>query len=267
MAHDACECPSPSQVVASGNWRQGPAVVEQAPVQGPQQPVGPTLPPHPLSNLAGSSSTTGCTNTADTSTTNQPSIIGTHSCKMEYINPDPVMRLIGPLNIAPVILEGKSVPALLDSGSQILSCTKALTKELHLEIHPLIGLNLHGVGHMDIPYLGYVEMHLQLPAPINWEGDILLLVLPHDDTPCILSTKVLQQVSREIPAECLQQSPPWKHALDAVCLADALSTELDQVSGPVVLSAKVKLAPGEFATLHGHLKLPEVLNKRVNVII
>ena len=144
-----------------GNWRQGPAAVEQAPVQGPQQPVGLTLPPHPLSNLA-----------------------------------------------------------------------------------------LH-----------------QLPEPINWEGDILLLVLPHDDTPCILSTKVLQQVSREIPAECLQQSPPWKHALDAVCLADTLSTKLNQVSGPMVLSAKVKLVPGESATLHGHLKLPEVLNKRVNIII
>ena len=79
---------------------------------------------------------------------------------MEYINPDPVMQLIGPLNITPVILEGKSVPALLDSGSQISSCTKALAEELHLEIHPLTGLNLRGVGHTDIPYLGYVETHL-----------------------------------------------------------------------------------------------------------
>ncbi len=106
---------------------------------------------------------------------------------MESINPDPVMHLIGPLNIAPVILEGKSVPALLDSGSQISSCTKALVEELHLEIHPLT-----------------TSTHLQLPEPINWEGDILLLVLPHDDTPCILSTKVLQQVSREVPVEYLQ---------------------------------------------------------------
>ncbi len=155
----------------------------------------------------------------------------------------------------------------MESGSQILSYTKALVEELHLEIHPLNGLNLCEVGHTDIPYLGYVETHLQLPEPINWEGDILVLVLLRDDTPCILSTKVLQQVSREIPAECLQQSPPWKHALDAVCLADTPSTELDQVSGPVVLSAKVKLAPGESATLHGHLKLLEVLNKRLHVIV
>ena len=35
----------------------------------------------------------------------------------------------------------------------------------------------------------------------------------------------------------------------------------------MVLSTKVKLATGESATLHGHLKLPEVLNKRVNVIV
>ena len=173
---------------------------------------------------------------------------------MEYINPDPVMQLIGPLNIAPVILEGKSVPALLDSGSQILSCTKALAEELHLEIRPLTGLNLCRVGQIDIPYLAYVETHLQLPAPINWESNILLLVLLCDDTPYILSTKVLQQVSREIPVECLQQSLPWKYALDVVCLVDTLFIELDQVSRPVVLIAKVKLAPGESATLHGHLK-------------
>ncbi len=88
-------------------------------------------------------------------------------------------------------------------------------------------------------------------------------------TPPVSCQQVLQQVSREINAECLQQSLPWKHVLDAVCLADTLSTELDQVSGPVVLSAKVKLpaSPGESATLHGHLKLLEILGKRVNVIV
>ncbi len=71
------------------------------------------------------------------------------------------------MNIAPVILEGEPIPALLDSGSQISSCMEELAHHLQLDIQPLTGLALSGVGSSPIPYIGYVEAHLQLPDPVN----------------------------------------------------------------------------------------------------
>ena len=129
-----------------------------------------------------------------------------HSCKLDYVNLDPLLQLVGPLNITPVILEGEPIPALLDSGSHISSCMEDLVHHLWLDIQPLTGLALRGVGSSSIPYIGYVEAHLP-PDPVNWEGNIILLVLPCDDTPCILSTRVLQQVQAEVPMDRWQTSP------------------------------------------------------------
>ena len=129
-----------------------------------------------------------CGHGTQTTYVEQPPIVSltVHSCKLDYVNPDPLLRLVGPLNITPVILEGEPIPALLDSRSQISSCMEELVHHLQLDIQPLTRLALHGVGSSSIPYIGYVEAHLQLPDPVNWEGDIILLVLPCDDTPCIL---------------------------------------------------------------------------------
>ena len=185
---------------------------------------------------------------------------------MEYLNPDPLVRLVGPLNVAPVYLQGEPVPALLDSGCQVSSCTEELAKHLGLEIHPLDGLELRGVGNSNVPYLGYVEAHLQLADPLQWAGDILLLVLPRDDTPCILSTQVLHQVAQGIPRDQLKQVPQWDHALQSCEMAHTMSTELNAASGAVYLSAKVTLAPQTSAVVHGRLKTKALVSKRVHVI-
>ena len=135
-----------------------------------------------------------------------------------------------------------------------------------LDIQPLTGLALHGVGCSSIPYIGYVEAHLQLPDPVNWEGDIILLVLPHDDTPCILSTHVLQQVQAEVPMDRWQASPQWNHVMTAMLLGDVLSSELDLASSSVILCVKVTLKPGSAVTLHGQLQRHEPHDKKINVI-
>ena len=187
-------------------------------------------------------------------------------CKLEYLNPDPIVRLVGPLNVAPVYLQGEPVPALLDSGCQVSSCTEALAQHLGLEVHPLEGLELKGVGNSQVPYLGYVEAHLQLAEPLQWAGDILLLVLPRDDTPCILSTQVLYQVAQSVPRAQLKQVPQWDHALRSCELAHTMTPDLEAVSGAVYLSAKVTLAPGTSTVVHGCLKSGMLATKRVHVI-
>ena len=54
-----------------------------------------------------------------------------------YHNPDPLFRLIGEPNEAEVVVEGKRVKSLIDSGAQISSISDKLAKSLGLKIHEL----------------------------------------------------------------------------------------------------------------------------------
>ena len=64
-----------------------------------------------------------------------------------YYNPDPLLRLIGDANESEIILEGRVVKALIDSGAQISTITDHFARELRLEVRD-VGtlLNLEGTG-------------------------------------------------------------------------------------------------------------------------
>ena len=80
-----------------------------------------------------------------------------------YHNPDPLIRLIGPVNESTVILEGKEYPALLDSGAQPSGNLPEIGKEIGLKIYQLDTLlDIEGWGGNEVPYLGYVELDCKL---------------------------------------------------------------------------------------------------------
>ena len=75
-----------------------------------------------------------------------------------YLNPDPLMRLIGQANETQVKIEGQNFTALIDSGAQISQLTESLVKALGLKMKHLKELlPLDGAGGIDVPYLGYVD--------------------------------------------------------------------------------------------------------------
>ena len=51
-----------------------------------------------------------------------------------YLNPDPLVRLIGEANEAIVKIEGQKFDSLIDSGAQISQLTESLVKALDLKI-------------------------------------------------------------------------------------------------------------------------------------
>ena len=51
-----------------------------------------------------------------------------------YLNPDPLVRLIGEPNKAVVKIEGQKFDSLIDSGAQISQLTESLVKALDLKI-------------------------------------------------------------------------------------------------------------------------------------
>ena len=79
----------------------------------------------------------------------------------------------------PVVIDGQEVTALIDSGTQVSSMSTQFCKDLALPIQPLgLLLELEGIGGAVIPYLGFVEVNLQIPEIRNYNKDVLLLVIP-----------------------------------------------------------------------------------------
>ena len=96
-----------------------------------------------------------------------------------FLNPDPVAYLVGCSNETPVITDGQKVTTLIDLGAQVLSISSPCCADLTQQIQPLGRLlELEGTGGSAIPYLGYVEVNLQIPRIKNYNEDILLLVIP-----------------------------------------------------------------------------------------
>ena len=95
----------------------------------------------------------------------------------KYHNPDPLLRLIGPANEAPLIVEGQKFPALIDSGAQLSTTSELLVQALRLPIHKsntLIEAEVSGGGI--VPYVGYVEARLKIPGIHAIDKDSLFMV-------------------------------------------------------------------------------------------
>ena len=96
-----------------------------------------------------------------------------------FLNPDPLVQLVGCSNKGLVAIDRQEVTALIDLGAQVLSISTQFCEDLALPIQPLGQLlELQGTEGAVIPYLGFVEVNLQIPGIWNYNKDVLLLVIP-----------------------------------------------------------------------------------------
>ena len=96
-----------------------------------------------------------------------------------FLNPNPVVQLVGCANEALVVVDGQEVSALVDSGAQVSTISALFCEELGLEIQPLGQLlELEGTGGAAIPYLKFVEVNLQILGIKRYNEDVLLLPIP-----------------------------------------------------------------------------------------
>ena len=203
-----------------------------------------------------------------------PGCLGVGDSK--YHNPDPLCRLIGPKNEVEVIVNNEQVTALVDSGAQISAVSMAFAKCHNLPIGQLQWLlDFEGFWGIDIPYIGYTQIQLQILGVKDYDKDILVFIQKEsrylEQVPVILGTLhikgVIQSATQE---ELVKLGEPWEvGTLGSFVSARIAQLEktpmINQVDHYVRLTRKVTLAPMQVHKTVGIAKIP-ILSKRLNVM-
>ena len=110
---------------------------------------------------------------------------------------DRIIDLIDPANETEVIINGRKVNVLLDTGSQITSISESYYKN-HLSNYPLVpvdipNLKVEQAGGSFIPYLGMVIMDIKIPhLTPKFKAKV---VVPNTDyhftTPALVGTGII----------------------------------------------------------------------------
>ena len=130
----------------------------------------------------------------------------------EYYNPNPWVRILSRANETEIEIDGKISTASIGSGP-ISMMSKGYCDEHRYEIQPLDWLvPIEGSGGADVPYLGYVEVGMQIPEISSFDQDILMLI-SHTTThyhrwiPVQVGSQIIDQVTNCITEDELQSFP------------------------------------------------------------
>ena len=130
----------------------------------------------------------------------------------QYYRPDPLIRLIRPVNESEILIENKPVKALIDSGAHFSGISLKLVKQLKLPIQQLdCLLDIEGSEGIEAPYYGYVEAQLKIT-------EIDRMVMPDSSytkrVPISLGTLHITRCLELSRNKNLGDfSKPWQHAL------------------------------------------------------
>ena len=191
-----------------------------------------------------------------------------------YYNPDPLYQLIGPTNKTELKIEGVGMKALIDSGAQISAISKNMAKTLGLPIQKLETLlDIEGSAGLEVPYLGYTELRLDIPEIAKFDHDVLMMVYPDSKyshrVPVVIGTlhidKALDLAAYD---ELASLSRGWKRGIVGCrVIAKQLSLKgpdseptIHKIGGNVKLTKAITMAPQQAIKTMGLTQVP-VLSK------
>lgn len=126
--------------------------------------------------------------------------------------------LIGSPNEAEIIVNGKTVRSLIDSGSQVSTVSKSFVdKHVQSDILPLTDLlRVESASGSEIPYLGYVNLDIRLASNSDCDITVPFLVVPdtqyHRDVPVLIGVSAIrvftEKATDTLGESFLQKSKP-----------------------------------------------------------
>ena len=141
---------------------------------------------------------------------------------------DLVRDIVGSANEVSLIVCGKEVSALLDTGSMVSTMAASLCTSLGLTVQPLDNvLSIEGTGGHQVPYLGLVEVAIQSPKILLGEFPVLMLFVPdteyHKRVLVLLGTNILGRLTNA----SLHPDRIWRDVLYAVTKQQAVQGKID----------------------------------------
>ena len=148
-------------------------------------------------------------------------------------------------------LNGTTLRALVDSGSQISTISKGVAKLLGLRVKSLKNiLDIEGTGGIKVKYKGYVEASLGLLKVKNFEEPCLFVVVNDSAyskrVPIEIRTLhidlVLDQATRQ---ELAALGKAWERGKSIRPVSREGKFSLEKVEGPIKTAEAVAIQPGD----------------------
>ena len=142
----------------------------------------------------------------------------------------PTAHWIRPEMLVDLMIEGKNVNALADSGSQVNTITPAFMQQNEFPVLPLEDLvnhplNLVGLGGKCTSPLGFVILCVQVREITGYDEDMVFLVVPAESefggrVPLVIGTCMIDRIINIIrESEIDHLSTPWARARMAQLLS------------------------------------------------
>ena len=196
--------------------------------------------------------------------------------KSNYYNPDPMVQLIGEANESTIWVDNYLVKALIDSGAQVSTMTKSLSRMMGLRLHKLTKLlTVEGTGGGTVPYHGYVEVELMLPEVKDFKECVLMLVIDDSEygqrVPIQLGTLHIDMIlDQATPSELATLGRTWERGrVGRNVINKQVQVEgfdLDSIEGPVKITQHTVLKAGETLKMQGMIEVRGNF-KRINITI
>ena len=142
----------------------------------------------------------------------------------------PTAHWIRPETLVDLMIEGRNVNALADSGSQVNTIMPTFMQQYGFPVLPLEDLvdhplNLVGLGRKYTSLLGFIILHVQVREIAGYDEDIVFLMVPHKSkfshrVPLVIGTCTIGWIINVIrESEIDHLSMPWSTARMAQLLS------------------------------------------------
>ena len=132
----------------------------------------------------------------------------------------PAAHWIRPELLVGLMIEGRNVNALADSGSQVNTITPTLVRQCRFPVLPLVDLvdhplNLVGLGRKHTSPLGFIILHVQVREIAGYDEDVVFLMVPNESkfgrrVPLVIGTCTIGKIIYVIwESEIDHLSMPW----------------------------------------------------------